>query len=431
MKIKLKLSKHSERAKEKYIIPFIYSLVWMGVFFSLYYYFKYDAINLSIVCALASLAALMLPLVRKLFRSHVITANYIVTVLFLTLTFLVMHTGGMKASAVWWLGTVPILASFLLNAPLAVLWYIFVIIDFVVIYYLQKHNSLPVNILEGAPLERLMLTSLFFCTSLITALCTLADSLREKTSREKEELQKKSYQLSQLASLGKLSAGVAHEINNPLAVIRGSRLKITRMIQSEQAVDKKMLEHYMEMIDRNIERISQITSAMRSISSNEHGKQQVEAIHLQDLLNSLVDVFQIKLKAENIKLQLYFCDEPVFFEGVSSEIFQAFFNMMENAVDELKQIEGERRIEISLEKNEDHVNVYFRDNGRGVQESMNEKIYEPFFTTKGIGEGKGLGLTYAYNVFTNNGGRLELESESKMTSFKVNLPIRVAEEVIH
>lgn len=422
MKIKLKLSKHSERAKSKYIIPFTFSLVGMGLFHTVYYYIKYNAVALSMACALASLAALALPLVKKVFKSHLISANYVVGVMFFTLTFLVLHTGGMKASAVWWLGTVPILASFLLNAPMAFLWYLIVILDYALILYLQNHNALPVNVLDGAQLQKLMLTSLFFCTSLITALCVLADSLREKTSLEKEELQKKSYQLSQLASLGKLSAGVAHEINNPLAVIQGAELKIGRMIQSDGQVDKNMLTHYMQMIDKNIKRINHITSSMRTFSVNEHSTQ-IVSIHLQGLLNSLLEVFHSRLSTEQVKVQTYFCDEPVIVEGIYSEIFQAFQNLMENSLDELKHVKGVKRIEILLEKSEGQVSVFFKDNGRGISDSMKEKIFEPFFTTKEIGEGKGLGLTYAYNVFTHTGGQLVLEPEIEMTSFRVTLPV--------
>lgn len=422
--MKIQLSKHSERAKAKYIIPFTYSLVGMGLFFSVYYYTRYHAKNLAISCAIASLAACFIPLVKRVFKSHIVMANYVVMTHFLSVTFLALHTGGVKASAIWWLGTVPILASFLLNSTFSIIWYLVVLVGIVMISYLGKHDALPTNVLLGAPVEKLMMTSLFLCTSLITVLCVLSDMLREKTSLEKEELQKKSFLLSQLASLGKLSSGVAHEINNPLAVIQGSQLKINRMIQSKEAVDKVALEHYMQMIERNIKRIHDITSSMRTFSDKEQTKK-VTKIHMQDLLESLIKVLKDKFQENQIQVQTYFYNEPVYFQGIHSEIFQGFYNIVENSIDELKHIGSDRKIEICLEKNDGHINVFFKDNGRGIPQNIKANIYDPFFTTKKVGEGKGLGLTYAYNVFTHNGGTLQLESvaDDGLTTFKVTLPV--------
>lgn len=427
--MKIRLSKHSERAKAKYIIPFTYSLVGMGLFFSFYYYIKYQATTLAISCALASATACFIPVVKKITRSHLIMANYVVGIHFASVTFLSLHTGGVKASAIWWLGTVPILASFLLNATFSVIWYIIVLLDIIIISYLGKHNMLPFNVLAGASIEKLMMTSLFLCTSLITVLCVLSDMLREKTSLEKEDLQKKSFLLSQFASLGKLSSGVAHEINNPLAVIQGSHLKISRMIESSAPIDKEALSRYMEMIDRNTKRIHDITTSMRTFSDKDENKK-IAKIEMQSLLNSLIDMNAKKISQNQIKVSTYFYNEPLFFNGIYTEIFQAFYNILENSFDELKNIERERRLEILLEKNDGHINVFIKDNGRGIPKKNVDRIYDPFFTTKNVGEGKGLGLTYAQNVFSHNGGNLQLESavEDGMTTFKVMLPSEAREE---
>lgn len=282
---------------------------------------------------------------------------------------------------------------------------------------------LPESVIPSSSVDQFLNTSTIFGITMLTALCVLTDVLREKTSSENEQLLGKSFRLSQLASLGKLATGVAHEINNPLAVIRGSQLKISRMIASEKEIDKEALKHYMIKIDRNVRRIQDITSSMRNIADTKGKK--IAPFDVEQVLKEMIEKGKKQIGSRNIHVELRVVGENFLFNGSANEIYRAFYNIYENSLDELIDLSPDYGlINIDLTKRDGNIIVVFKDNGRGIPADIRPNIFDPFFTTKMIGQGIGLGLTYSFNVISFNGGLLELSSDQQCVGacFKVTLP---------
>ncbi|TDP53139.1 phospho-acceptor domain-containing protein [Bacteriovorax stolpii] len=416
------LSKQSELAKARYVLPFTYCFVALGIYFFLTYYFRYESKILAFSCLAASFAVMFLPFIMKTFKSYLLTANYIILVYFITIEMLTLYTGGIKASSIWWIGIVPVLAAFLLNAFYSIIWFIIIALNIVLISQLKRLDMLPLNVVPAQGMDQFLVTSTVFGIILITALCILADILREKTTSEKEELQNKSFRLTQLASLGNLATGVAHEINNPLSVIKGCQYKIRRMIEGEKPIDKKALESYMDKIERNVKRIQDVTFSMRSISDKSNRK--ISPINMQELLMSVAAMAKDRVGNRDIQIHTHFKQTELYFSGIYNEIFRAIYIIVENSLDELIDLNrGNGQVEISLDDYGPNMMIFIRDNGRGIPEEFTKNIFDPFFTTKSIGQATGLGLTYSANIITFNGGTLEfIPTPGKGACFKVVLP---------
>jgi two-component system NtrC family sensor kinase len=262
----IKMSDHSKEVKSRYIIPFCYIFIIVALSNSYIYAVNFKSNTLAFFCLFSACAALIIPIFKIHLKSHILVANYLVFLFFIGVTSLTLYTGGIFSNPIWWLGTIPLTATFLMNAFFGAVWFIIILINFGVILYLGHHGLLPHNVLLNASPEGRMLVSFAFNASLISVLCILADLIRDKAFLEKEDLKLKAFQLNQMAALGKLASGVAHEINNPLTVLRGAQLRIERMIADEREIDKAMLTEYMTKIQRNILRIQEVTTLMRTIS---------------------------------------------------------------------------------------------------------------------------------------------------------------------
>jgi two-component system NtrC family sensor kinase len=418
----VKMSDYSTEVKSRYIAPFCYILAVVALANTYIYAVKFKSNSLAIYCFLSACAALLVPLFKKYFKSHILVANYVVLVFLICVTSLTLYTGGIFSNPIWWLGTIPLTATFLMNAFFGVVWFIIILINFIVIQYLGHHGLLPPNVLLNVPLEGRLVVSFVFNASLISVLCVLADLIRDGAFLQKEEFKLKAFQLNQLASLGKLASGVAHEINNPLTVLRGTQLKIARMIMDEQEIDRAVLAEYMAKIQKNISRIQDVTGLMRAISEKSTDRT-ILKVHLQKLLSDVVQMLSEEIKKAEISIEISYPKNEIYFSGIYTEIFQAFFNIIENAIFELQEgPKGDRKIIIRLESDAQKIFVLIQDNGGGISPEIRDHIFDPFFTTKNFGIGKGLGLSFSFNVFVNNGGSLELLDTAMGSTFKVTLP---------
>ncbi len=417
-----RMTDYAKEVKARYTTPFSYVLALMG-FVNAYIYFKLNAHILVWACAVSGALALPVKFFQDKVKNHIVQANYIITLFCICITFIALYTGAVHSNAIWWLGTIPLLASFLLNAFFGVVWFILISGIFFTSLVLESKGLVPANVLIDADLTGRIIISFTLNSSLIFILCILTELIRDKAFEDKEELSAKAFQLNQLASLGKLASGVAHEINNPLTVIRGAQLRIARQIEKNEEVDKKVITDYMDKIQKNVARIQEVTGLMRSISSNAANRT-ISDIDINKIISDVIQMFSEEIQQGHIEFMTELPRDHVFFKGIYTEIFQAFFNIIENAVYELMETKQERKIiMIRLDKTSDSIVVIIKDNGRGISPLVRDHIFDPFFTTRTVGRGRGLGLSFSYNVFNSNGGTLELVEADNGSLFKITLPI--------
>ncbi|MDO5646905.1 ATP-binding protein [Paracoccus sp. (in: a-proteobacteria)] len=238
---------------------------------------------------------------------------------------------------------------------------------------------------------------------------------RERVQKELRVAEQTMQQSSKLAALGEMSAGVSHELNQPLAAMKtylaGARLLLQRN-RPEEALSS------FQRIDDLIDRMGAITRQLKSYARK--GGEAVEPVDLRAALSAALTMMEPQLRTRPVRIIRNVPRDRVMVEADRIRLEQVFINLLRNAMDAVK---GDRdgRIEITLETGS-HARVMVRDNGPGVSDL--EKLFEPFWTTKKPGEGTGLGLAISSTIVADFGGRLTAHNESDGGAvFTVELPL--------
>jgi PAS domain S-box-containing protein len=229
-----------------------------------------------------------------------------------------------------------------------------------------------------------------------------------------------------LASIGELAAGVGHEINNPLAIVKGYVSVIERKIGKGGSIDASDIDAPMGKINVAINRISKIVKGLRTFSRTDSLEEELfDAVFSVRESVQLVDEIYLK---EEIKVTFESSVEigKTQVHGNQGQFQQVVMNLISNAKDALKEnwaSKGEKSIHISIDEIFNVLSVNVKDNGKGIPEHLKEKIFDPFFTTKDVNEGTGIGLSLAHSFIANMNGSLEVESEESVgTTFKIAIP---------
>lgn len=249
------------------------------------------------------------------------------------------------------------------------------------------------------------------------------DITREKEAEQSADQQRATTaHAAKMASLGEMAGGIAHEINNPLAIING-RLEQLLLRQDRNQLTPEMLRDNILKLQKTVFRIERIISSLRRFS-REGSNDPCELIPVSDLIAMTLDLclerferFQVQLNRDVAIDGLVEC-RPV-------EISQVILNLLNNAMDAVR-VDGVAVKEVTLRVLENDNDFLFQieDSGKGVPESLREKIMQPFFTTKDVGQGTGLGLSISLGIARRHHGELTLLVDRPQTVFQLRLPKR-------
>ena len=247
-------------------------------------------------------------------------------------------------------------------------------------------------------------------------------SEKKRIEEEEKSLQVKLLAQSKLATLGEVSTGVAHEINQPLTYISTYLQLISKNINSENMDRDKMLDKLI-IAKQQVKRIDQIIKHMRIFGRNDDIEFQKVSIAVI-LENTLLLIGErIRLNSINLILNIE-NDLPDIFANVT-QMEQVFINLFQNSIDALKDKENNACIRVViyyLQKNNKIV-IELSDNGVGISNEEAERIFEPFYTTKPVGKGTGLGLSIVYGIINDHSGSINYNaSNSGETCFVIQLP---------
>ncbi|MEJ2234819.1 MAG: PAS domain S-box protein, partial [Syntrophobacterales bacterium] len=254
---------------------------------------------------------------------------------------------------------------------------------------------------------------------------TVVVTTSDVTERVKSEAQL--IQASKMATLGEMSAGVAHELNQPLSVIKTSASFIAKKIDRNEPVDPDILQELATEMDSQVDRASLIINHLRQFGR----KTDIRKMHVQlnDCIRGTFTVLGRQLEVHGVKVELHLEEELPSIRGDSNRLEQVFLNLIMNARDAMDEKEAlagkgvEKVLEISSFRENDEVVVTISDTGLGMSEEVKEKIFEPFFTTKPVGKGTGLGLSISFGIVRDYDGNIDLESvEGQGTTFKIRFP---------
>ncbi|MGB5990709.1 MAG: ATP-binding protein, partial [Desulfobacterales bacterium] len=244
----------------------------------------------------------------------------------------------------------------------------------------------------------------------------------EDADRGISELNEQLIQSDKMAALGKMAAGIAHEINNPLAVIGEKAGWMQDLLLDEKFQESENLKEYVTSIDKieeHVERARKVTHNMLGFARRmEHRLDDVDINHV---LSQTIELLQNHAQINNIEISRDFQPNLPIIASDQSQLQQVFLNLMNNAID---AIEKDGLIEVNTRTEGSQVVIGIKDNGPGIPEKHLTKIFDPFFTTKEVGKGTGLGLSVSYNIIEKLGGLITVESKlSEGTHFSVKVPI--------
>jgi signal transduction histidine kinase len=230
---------------------------------------------------------------------------------------------------------------------------------------------------------------------------------------------------AKLVSLGEMASGVAHEVNNPLAIIVGKTEQMLRAID-ENTIDPKRFKDSLEKIVMMTDRIARIVRGLR-VFSQDASQEPYAPKSLQTVIEFATGMITEKFRSFGVELIIEPIPENIFVNCRSVEISQVLLNLLSNSFDALKA-KSEKWVKIRVESLDQSVLVRVTDSGLGIPPEVSAKIMTPFFTTKGVGKGTGLGLSTSAGIMIAHGGRLYLEKDSKNTEFVLEFPRAVQSE---
>lgn len=235
---------------------------------------------------------------------------------------------------------------------------------------------------------------------------------------EVKRLQQQIDQSEKLAVLGQLSAGIAHEIGNPLAGISS----IVQLLQRKANDDTT--NEYLAILRENIDRISKIVREL--VDFSRPPKYEESMIDVGGIIKTAIGIVKYDKRVRNVNFETSLSTDLPSISAVADQILQVFVNILINALDAIK---GEGTIVVKSTNDDDNIYVDICDNGCGMEEEVMQKIFEPFFTTKEVGKGTGLGLSVSYGIVKKSHGDIKVSSQvGKGSCFKVILPIENRKE---
>jgi two-component system, NtrC family, sensor kinase len=245
----------------------------------------------------------------------------------------------------------------------------------------------------------------------------------EKADMEKEMMNEQVIEAGKLASVGELAAGIAHEINNPVAIMVEEAGWMGDLLDEEDLRESPNIEEFkraLAQIRTQGERCKEITHKLLSFARRTDPRTQ--QMQMNELIEELIDISEQRSRFGNVKLVKHLAPDLPEICASPSEIQQVLLNLINNAIDAIGPAGGS--VEITSRVDGSKMVVDVADTGHGIPKSVMARIFDPFFTTKPVGKGTGLGLSICYGIVKKMGGDITVNSAAGIgTVFHVHLPL--------
>lgn len=247
--------------------------------------------------------------------------------------------------------------------------------------------------------------------------------------REKEMMNKQVIETGKLASVGELAAGIAHEINNPVAIMVEEAGWIGDLLEEEEFGKSENLDEFqraLKQINTQGKRCKEITHKLLSFARKTDSR--IQAVQVNDLIEDVVGLSAQRAKYSNVELRTNLQNNLPAIQASLSEMQQVFLNLINNALDEMEKDGG--TIEMISKMEDGQVIVDIADTGPGIPRANLARIFDPFFTTKPVGKGTGLGLSICYGIIKKMGGEIDVRSSVGLgTTFSILIPVENKDSV--
>ncbi|MEP5613406.1 MAG: ATP-binding protein [Cyclobacteriaceae bacterium] len=322
----------------------------------------------------------------------------------------------------------------------------------------RKLQDSEVEIRELADKQLQDNEKLFLAEKKLQATLELEQKSKEELSNAINSLKGAQSQLvhsEKMASLGQLTAGIAHEINNPINFISSGMVSLKMSIESLREIadeysrieegddvkevmasvkDLKEEHEYEEIVDElddlikdvnyGVSRTIEIVKGLRVFSRLD--EEEAKNANINENIDATLTLLRNKTK-DKINITKHYDETMHDIECYPGQLNQVFMNILNNAVQAMPADRPDAEITIYTEESDNEVAIRIKDNGVGIPDEIKDRIWEPFFTTKDVGVGTGLGMSITYGIIEKHGGKIELTSEvGKGTEFAISLPKRIS-----
>ena len=244
------------------------------------------------------------------------------------------------------------------------------------------------------------------------------------SDREKEMMNQQVIETGKLASVGELAAGIAHEINNPVAIMVEEAGWLQDLMEDGSLHDEKDLEEFeraLNQIRTQGRRCKEITHKLLSFARKTDSR--IDAFEIGPLIEEVVALSSQRAKYSNVELSTHLEPKLPAISASQSELQQVFLNLINNALDAMDKTGG--KLEISAQQEAGNIIIDVTDDGPGIPKSNLARIFDPFFTTKPVGSGTGLGLSICYGIIHKMGGEIIVKSTLDVgTTFSIRIPVK-------
>jgi two-component system NtrC family sensor kinase len=263
---------------------------------------------------------------------------------------------------------------------------------------------------------------IIFGTLLITRMIVRQ---QERVNQQQAQLNEELVQSSKMAALGKMAAGVAHEVNNPLAVIREKAGWMRDLLEEEDVRSSPNFQEFedaVEKIEQHVERAGNVVHRMLGFARRMEPV--CNDIQLNEILRQTATFLDNEMRFRNIELVWDLDRNLPTVQSDAAQIQQVILNLVDNAIDAIDR-NGRITISTGFDAGNDTVRIGIRDNGPGMDKDVQRQVFDPFFTTKKVGDGTGLGLSISYTIISKLGGSMRFDSEiGQGTEFTIILPVK-------
>lgn len=235
--------------------------------------------------------------------------------------------------------------------------------------------------------------------------------------------QAKILQSSKMASLGEMAGGLAHEINNPLTIIKTRADQILLRVQRGESLPEAWVKQRVTLISETVERIAKIIKGLRSFA-RDSSSEPLTDVRVGAIIDDTLSFCAQRFKSYEIDLREVVPSPDIMLVCRPVQISQVLLNLLNNAFDAVNGL-PERWVQLEVGLKNEMIEFSCTDSGAGVPPELREKIMQPFFTTKEVGRGTGLGLSISRGIVENHGGKLWLDEHSRNTRFVFRLPLNL------
>lgn len=338
-------------------------------------------------------------------------------------------TGGMKSMFIFCLIAMPLSASHIGRPVHTLFSWFYCFVVFIGIFLVQYvFEIIPQDAGDNVFLEATKLVTLLLIVSIISFASLLAQKHRERLlieidqqNKQINEEREKMFHSQKLQSLGEMAAGIAHEINNPLAVILGKTHQVMNVLSDSSMtnLDRKILVEKCQVVSATVFRITKIIQGMCDFARESSNEDKSEVL-VSRLIDDSMALCKQRFINRGIHIQVDLVKD---FTVVCQQIrmSQVLVNLLNNAYDAVAHVQNPLCRIVVDELKDQYCRIQVIDNGEGVAFDIENKIFEPFFSTKPIGQGTGIGLSISRGIVQENAGNITYKRYNEETFFEIEM----------